>query len=36
VRICILHGSETWLVKKWNELALQQDEMRIISWMCDV
>jgi len=30
------HGSETWLVKKENELALQQAEMRMIRWMCGI
>jgi len=33
---CVLHGSETWPVKKENEMALQQTEMRMIWWMCDV
>jgi len=30
----MLHGSETWRVK--NEVALQQEEMRIIRWMCGI
>jgi len=30
----MLHGSETWPVKKYNELALQQAEIRMIRWMC--
>jgi len=32
----MLHGSETWPVKKQNELTLQQTEMRIIRWICDI
>jgi len=31
-----LHRSETWLVRKENEAALQQAEMRTVRWMCDV
>jgi len=30
-----LHGSEIWLVRK-NEVALQQAEMRMVRWMCDI
>jgi len=29
-------GSETWLVKKENEMALQQAEMSKVRWMFDV
>jgi len=32
----VLHGSETWPVRKENEAALEQAEMRIARWMCDV
>jgi len=32
----MLHGSETWPVRKENEVALQQAEMRMVSWMCNV
>ena len=32
----MLHGSETWPVRKENEEALHQVEMRIIRWMCGV
>jgi len=32
----MLHGSETWPVKKENELMLQQTEMRMIRWMSGV
>ena len=27
---CVLHGSETWPVKKENEMTLQWAEMRIL------
>jgi len=30
VHSCMLHGSETWPVKKENEMTLQRAEMRII------
>jgi len=30
VRNIMLHGSETWSVSKENELALQEEEMRIV------
>ena len=33
---CMLHGSETWPVKKENKLTLQQTEMRMIRWTCSV
>jgi len=32
----ILHGSETWPVRKENEVALQRAEMRMVRWMRDV
>jgi len=32
----MLHGSETWPVRKENEMALQRAEMRMDRWMCDV
>jgi len=32
----MLHGSETWPVRKENELAHQQAETRMVRWMCDV
>jgi len=28
----LLHGSETWLVKKENDIAFLRAEMRVISW----
>jgi len=35
----MLHESETWLVRKENEVALQWAEMRmdmLVRWMCGV
>jgi len=32
----MLQGSETWSVRKENEVALQQAEMRMVRWMCSV
>ena len=31
-----IHGSETWPVKKENNMALQRAEMRMVRWMCAV
>ena len=28
--------SETWPVRKENEVALQRAEMRMVRWMCDI
>jgi len=36
VRSSMLHGSETWPVRKENEVAFQWAEMRIVRWMCGV
>ena len=36
VRSSMLHGSETWPVRKENEMALQRAEMRMVRWMCGV
>ena len=36
VRNSMLHGSETWPVRKENEVALQRAEMRMVRWMCSV
>ena len=36
VRSRKLHGSETWPVRKENEVALQRAEMRMVRWMCSV
>jgi len=32
----MLHGSENWPVRKENEVALQQAEMRMVRLMCDI
>jgi len=32
----MLQGSETWPVRKENEVALQRSEMRMVRWMCNV
>jgi len=32
----MLHGSETWPVRKENEVALQRAEMIMVRWMCNV
>ena len=36
VQSSMLHGSETWPVRKENEVALQRAEMRMVRWMCGV
>jgi len=36
VRSSMLHGSETWPIRKESEVALQQAEMRMIRWMCRI
>ena len=36
VRSSMLHGSETWPVRKENVVALQRAEMRMVQWMCGV
>ena len=36
VRSFMLHGSETWSVRKENEVSLQQAKMRMVRWMCNV
>jgi len=36
VRSSMLHGSETWPVRKENEVALQREEMRVVRWMFNV
>jgi len=33
---CMLHGSETWSLKRENELVLHRTEMRMITWMYGV
>jgi len=32
----MLHGSETWPVRKVNEVAFQRAEMRMVRRMCNV
>jgi len=32
----MLHGNETWPVRKENEVALQSAEMRMVRWICGV
>jgi len=32
----MLHGSETWHVRKENVVALLRAEMRMVRWMCGV
>jgi len=36
VQSSMLHGSETWPVRKENEVTLQKAEMRMVRWMCGV
>ena len=36
MRRSMLHGSETWPVRKENEVALQRAEMRMVRWMCNL
>jgi len=36
VRSNMLHRSETWTVRKENEVALQQAEMKMVRSMCDI
>jgi len=36
MRSSMLHGSETWPVRKENAVALQRTEMRMVRWMCGV
>jgi len=32
----MLHGSESWPVRKENVVALQRAEMRMVRWMCGI
>jgi len=36
VRSSMLHRSETWPVRKENEVALQWEEMTTVRWMCGI
>jgi len=36
VRSSMLHGSETWPIRKENEVALQWAEIIMVRWMCSI
>jgi len=36
VQSSILRESETWSIRKENEVALHWAEMKMVRWMCDV
>jgi len=36
VQSSILHGSETWPIRKANEVALQRAVIRMVRWMCGI
>ena len=36
VQSSMLHESETWPIRKANEVAFQPAEMRIVRWMCGI
>jgi len=36
VQCSMLHGSETWPIRKENEASLQRTEMRMVRWMCGI
>jgi len=36
VQSSMLHESETWPVRKENEVALQRAEMTMVRWMCGI
>jgi len=36
VQSSMLHGSESWPIRKENEVALQRAEMRMVRWMCGI
>jgi len=36
VRSSMLHGSETWPVRKENVVAFQRAETRMVRWMCGI
>ena len=36
VQSSMLHGSETWPIRKENEVALQWAEMTVVRWMCGI
>ena len=36
MRSSMLHGIQTWPVRKENKVALQREEMRMVRWTCNV
>ena len=32
----MIYGGETWVIKKEDERRCEQNEMRMVRWMCDV
>jgi len=36
MRSSVLHGNETWPIRKENEVALQRADMRMVRWMCSI
>jgi len=36
VNSSMLHGSETWPIRKENVVALQRAETRMVRWMCGI
>ena len=36
VQSSMLYGSETWPVRKENEVELKRAEMRMVRWMCGI
>jgi len=36
VRCSMLHRSETWPIRKENEVDLQRAKMRMVRWMCGI
>jgi len=32
----MLHGSETWPVRKENEMVLQRAEIKMVRWICGI
>jgi len=36
VQSSMLHGSETWPIRKENEVSLQRAETRMVKWMCGI
>jgi len=36
IQSSMLHGSETWPIRKENEVVLQRAGMRVVRWMCGI